>query len=91
MFLDHFSIRLFPEKVPKSDIRQYFSDFTGDHLSVRDVQFFLADKFENSRKDRARPFFYHFTTAVDTENIRRVFKDVRESILEQNLKALMMQ
>uniref|UniRef100_A0A1I7XMV9 G-protein alpha subunit n=1 Tax=Heterorhabditis bacteriophora TaxID=37862 RepID=A0A1I7XMV9_HETBA len=79
------------EKVPKSDIRLYFSDFTGDNLSVRDVQFFLIDKFENSRKDRARPFFYHFTTAVDTENIRRVFKDVRESILEQNLKTLMMQ
>lgn len=79
------------EKVPKSDIRQYFADFTGDHNSLRDVQFFLVDKFENCRRDRRRPFFYHFTTAVDTENIRRVFKDCRETILEQNLKALMMQ
>ncbi|PIO68198.1 g-protein alpha subunit, partial [Teladorsagia circumcincta] len=66
---------LLKEKVPKSDIRQYFSDFTGDHLNVRDVQFFLVDKFETSRKDRARPFFYHYTTAIDTENIRRVFID----------------
>ncbi|CAD6197298.1 unnamed protein product [Caenorhabditis auriculariae] len=82
---------LLEEKVPKSDIRQYLDDFTGDHLSVRDVQFFLVDKFEASRKDRARPFFYHFTTAVNTDNIRRVFKDVRESILEKNLEALMMQ
>ncbi|UMM39258.1 hypothetical protein L5515_016392 [Caenorhabditis briggsae] len=82
---------LLQEKVPKSDIRQYFTDFTGDHTLVRDVQFFLVDKFEASRRDRARPFFYHFTTAVDTENIRRVFRDVRESILEQNLKTLMMQ
>ncbi|RCN34193.1 hypothetical protein ANCCAN_19968 [Ancylostoma caninum] len=79
------------EKVPKSDIRQYFSDFTGDHRSVRDVQFFLVDKFETSRKDRARPFFYHYTTAIDTENIRRVFVDVRDTILQQNLKSLMMQ
>lgn len=60
-------------------------------IQVRDVQFFLVDRFENSRKDRARPFFYHFTTAVDTENIRRVFRDVRETILEQNLATLMMQ
>ncbi|CAI5455196.1 unnamed protein product [Caenorhabditis angaria] len=82
---------LLKDKVPKSDIRQYFTDYTGDHLSVRDIQFFLVDKFEASRRDRARPFFYHFTTAVDTENIRRVFRDVRESILEQNLKTLMMQ
>ena len=33
---------LLKEKVPKSDIRQYFADFTGDHLSVsisfRDIQ-----------------------------------------------------
>jgi hypothetical protein len=79
------------EKVPKSDIRQYFADFIGDHRSVRDIQFYLLDKFESARKDRKRPFFYHFTTAVDTENIRRVFKDCRESILEQNLKTLMMQ
>ncbi|KAK6765195.1 hypothetical protein RB195_025223 [Necator americanus] len=82
---------LLKEKVPKSDIRQYFSDFTGDHTSVRDVQFFLVDKFETSRKDRARPFFYHYTTAIDTENIRRVFVDVRDTILQQNLKSLMMQ
>ncbi|VDM63005.1 unnamed protein product [Angiostrongylus costaricensis] len=82
---------LLKEKVPKSDIRQYFSDFTGDHLCVRDVQFFLVDKFETSRKDRARPFFYHYTTAIDTDNIRRVFIDVRDTILQQNLKSLMMQ
>ncbi|CAI4225653.1 unnamed protein product [Auanema sp. JU1783] len=81
---------LLKEKHQTSDIRQYFSDFQGDHMSLRDVQYFLVDKFESSRKDRARPFFYHFTTAVDTENIRRVFKDVRETILEQNLQSLMM-
>ncbi|VDD88913.1 unnamed protein product [Enterobius vermicularis] len=82
---------LLEKKVPKSDIRQYFADFTGDHRSVRDVQYFLVDKFEKSRREKRRPFFYHFTTAVDTENIRRVFKDCRETILEQNLKTLMMQ
>ncbi|MFH4976313.1 hypothetical protein AB6A40_003022 [Gnathostoma spinigerum] len=82
---------LLEKKVPKSDIRQYFADFTGDHRSLRDVQYFLIDKFEGCVKDKCRPFFYHFTTAVDTENIRRVFKDVRESILDQNLKTLMMQ
>ncbi|VDK88633.1 unnamed protein product [Litomosoides sigmodontis] len=82
---------LLEEKVSKSDIRQYFADFAGDHNSLRDVQFFLVDKFEKCRRDRRRPFFYHFTTAVDTENIRRVFNDCRETILEQNLRALMMQ
>ena len=30
--------------------------------------------------------FPHFTCATDTENIKRVFKDVREHVLEENLK-----
>ncbi|CAJ0946992.1 unnamed protein product, partial [Mesorhabditis belari] len=79
------------EKVPKSDIRKYFSDFNGDHRNVRDVQYFLVDKFERSRKERHRPFFYHFTTAVDTENMRRVFRDVKEVILKRNIEQLNMQ
>lgn len=74
--------------MPKSDIRQYFADFRGDHRSISDVQFFIVDKFEACRRNKSRPFFYHFTTAVDTENIRLVFKDCRETILEQNLKSL---
>uniref|UniRef100_A0AC35G5S8 Uncharacterized protein n=1 Tax=Panagrolaimus sp. PS1159 TaxID=55785 RepID=A0AC35G5S8_9BILA len=79
------------KKVPRSDIRKYFTDFTGDHTSPKSVQLFLLDKFEKSRRDRTVPFFYHFTTAIDTDNIRRVFEDCRQSILEQNLKTLMMQ
>lgn len=30
--------------------------------------------------------FPHFTCATDTENIKRVFQDVREHVLEENLK-----
>ena len=33
-----------------------------------------------------RRIFAHFTQATDTENIKRVFNDVREHVLEQNLK-----
>lgn len=34
----------------------------------------------------SRRIFAHFTQATDTENIKRVFNDVREHVLEQNLK-----
>lgn len=70
----------------KQDVK--WIDWNGDCLQVR---YYLLSMFESSRKDRKRPFFYHFTTAVDTENIRRVFQDCRAIILEQNLKSLMMQ
>uniref|UniRef100_A0A0N5BP33 Guanine nucleotide-binding protein alpha-12 subunit n=1 Tax=Strongyloides papillosus TaxID=174720 RepID=A0A0N5BP33_STREA len=79
------------EKLTQSNIKNYFADFNGDPLKLHDVQCFIIDKFEKTRQDRYRPFFYHFTTAVDTENIRRVFRDCRETILEMNLKMLNMQ
>ncbi|CEF60383.1 G-protein alpha subunit, group 12 family and Guanine nucleotide binding protein (G-protein), alpha subunit family and G protein alpha subunit, helical insertion domain and P-loop containing nucleoside triphosphate hydrolase domain-containing protein [Strongyloides ratti] len=79
------------EKLPQSNIKNYFADFKGDPLKLNDVQCFIIEKFEKTRQDKYRPFFYHFTTAIDTENIRRVFKDCRETILEMNLKMLNMQ
>lgn len=79
------------EKVTKSDIRHYFPQFVGDSLNYKDVQQFLMNLFDSARRDQNRAYFYHFTTAVDTENIRRVFQDCKEVILEQNLKSLLMQ
>jgi len=82
---------LLTEKVSYSDIRQYHPDFTGNHRSVDDVQKYILDRFDQTRRDRSRKFFYHYTTAIDTENIRRVFRDCKEIILEENLRSLMLQ
>ncbi|KAK4307406.1 hypothetical protein Pmani_020835, partial [Petrolisthes manimaculis] len=38
-----------------------------------------------------RPLFHHFTTAVDTENIKVVFNSVKDTILQRNLETLMLQ
>ena len=40
----------------------------------------------NAEESEDRRIFAHFTQATDTENIKRVFTDVREHVLEQNLK-----
>ncbi|KHJ48182.1 guanine nucleotide-binding protein alpha-12 subunit family protein, partial [Trichuris suis] len=79
------------EKIDQSDIGKYFPNFTGDCKRLADVQLFLLDLFESVRANRSQPFFYHFTTAIDTDNIRRVFRDCKEIILDRNLKTLMMQ
>ena len=36
------------------------------------------------------PLFHHFTTAVDTQNIKVVFNSVRDTILRKNLELLML-
>lgn len=39
----------------------------------------------SSRGPRSRRLFSHYTCATDTQNIRKVFKDVRDSVLARYL------
>lgn len=82
---------LLAEKIKRVSIKDYFPQYGGDPNSLEEVQRFLLSLFDSRRKERAKPLFHHFTTAVDTENIKFVFKAVKDTILEDNLKALMLQ
>jgi len=81
---------LLEQKLPRSDIRQYFFDFRGNERSLKSVQNYLLDKFDTVRRNRKEPLFCHFTTAIDTENVRKVFGDCQEAIRERNMDGLMM-
>ncbi|KAK1798308.1 hypothetical protein P4O66_007772, partial [Electrophorus voltai] len=83
---------LLEEKVNTVAITDYFSEYTGDPHSLEDVQKFLVACFRNKRRDQQqKPLYHHFTTAINTENIRLVFRDVKDTILHDNLKQLMLQ
>ncbi|TDH15802.1 hypothetical protein EPR50_G00013230 [Perca flavescens] len=82
---------LLVEKICTVDIRKNFPEFRGDHRRLEDVQAFLVQSFSRKRRNRGKPLFHHFTTAVDTENIRFVFHAVKDTILQENLKDIMLQ
>ncbi|XP_034646181.1 guanine nucleotide-binding protein subunit alpha-13 isoform X2 [Trachemys scripta elegans] len=83
---------LLEEKVQKVSIKNYFPEFEGDPHCLTDVQKFLVDCFRTKRRDQQqKPLYHHFTTAINTENIRLVFRDVKDTILHDNLKQLMLQ
>ncbi|XP_010013278.1 PREDICTED: guanine nucleotide-binding protein subunit alpha-13 [Nestor notabilis] len=83
---------LLEEKVKKVSIKDYFPEFEGDPHCLTDVQKFLVDCFRTKRRDQQqKPLYHHFTTAINTENIRLVFRDVKDTILHDNLKQLMLQ
>ncbi|KAJ3583834.1 hypothetical protein NHX12_015552 [Muraenolepis orangiensis] len=82
---------LLVDKIHTADIGKTFSEFRGDHRRLEDVQTFLVQSFSRKRRNRGRPLFHHFTTAVDTENIRFVFHAVKDTILQENLKDIMLQ
>ncbi|XP_033022738.1 guanine nucleotide-binding protein subunit alpha-12 [Lacerta agilis] len=82
---------LLVEKVKNVSIKKYFSDFRGDPHRLEDVQRYLVQCFDRKRRNRSKPLFHHFTTAIDTENIRFVFHAVKDTILQENLKDIMLQ
>lgn len=84
---------LLDKKVKSRDtnVRLYFPQFTGDPHSMKDVQNFILDMFVSVKRDPRKPLFHHFTTAVDTENIKVVFNAVKDTILHRNLESLMLQ
>jgi len=97
-------VDLLKEKVGRSNIEEYIEEFSdvesvravapafgGDPTSLEDVKLFVLYFFLSSRRNPAKPLYHHFTVATDTNNIRMVFKDVRDTILKKNLDALLLQ
>ncbi|XP_013786049.1 guanine nucleotide-binding protein subunit alpha homolog [Limulus polyphemus] len=84
---------LLQEKLEKreSNIAHYFPRFMGDPHRLEDIQIFLLKMFEGVIRDKRRQIYHHFTTAVDTENIKVVFNAVRNTILQKNINQLMLQ
>ncbi|XP_061564841.1 guanine nucleotide-binding protein subunit alpha-13-like [Cololabis saira] len=83
---------LLEEKVKSVPVKDYFSDYTGPEHSLPDIQAFMVECFRAKRRDTTqKPLYHHFTTAINTENIRLVFRDVKDTILHDNLKQLMLQ
>lgn len=78
-------------------------NFKGDPLNLTDVQTFFRDLFYRAAQYRMKPdgkgyegrddlgIYHHFTVAIDTDNIKRVFDDVRDMVLKENMDQLMLQ
>ncbi|XP_042317617.1 guanine nucleotide-binding protein G(olf) subunit alpha isoform X1 [Sceloporus undulatus] len=85
----------------KSKIEDYFPEFArytvpedatpdaGEDPKVTRAKFFIRDEFlriSTSTGDGKHYCYPHFTCAVDTENIRRVFNDCRDIIQRMHLR-----
>ncbi|KAG5279463.1 hypothetical protein AALO_G00078060 [Alosa alosa] len=85
----------------KSKIEEYFPEFaryttpddatpeSGEHPRVTRAKYFIRDEFlriSTASGDGRHYCYPHFTCAVDTENIRRVFNDCRDIIQRMHLR-----
>lgn len=82
---------LLEEKIKHISIADYFPEFQGNPRDIQSVKTFELYLFDSRRRERMKPLFHHFTTAIDTENIKHVFQDVKDTILHDNLRSLMLQ
>uniref|UniRef100_A0A1A8FRE5 Guanine nucleotide binding protein (G protein), alpha 13b n=1 Tax=Nothobranchius korthausae TaxID=1143690 RepID=A0A1A8FRE5_9TELE len=83
---------LLEEKVKIVAFKDYFPEYTGEEHDLSGVQDFMVDCFRAKRRIVSqKPLYHHFTTAINTENIRLVFRDVKDTILHENLIQLMLQ
>lgn len=91
LFLNKYDLLKKKVKNPETDIRWYFPQFKGNSHSMDDVQKFILYLFTSVKRDPKKALYHHFTTAVDTENIKIVFYSVKDTILHRNLENLMLQ
>ncbi|XP_050723295.1 guanine nucleotide-binding protein subunit alpha homolog isoform X2 [Eriocheir sinensis] len=93
LFLNKTDLLIQKIRSRQSNLAHYFTDFVGNPHDERCVQQFILHKFVEQRRgdNTRRPLFHHFTTAVDTENIKVVFNSVKDTILQRNLETLMLQ
>ncbi|XP_018319087.1 guanine nucleotide-binding protein subunit alpha homolog [Agrilus planipennis] len=91
LFLNKYDLLLKKVANPETDIRWYFPQFSGNSHSIQDVQKFILAMFTGVKRDPKKALYHHYTTAVDTENIKVVFNSVKDTILTRNLEILMLQ
>jgi len=77
---------LFREKIKHTDLRVAFSDYHGgdDYEVARD---FITNKFK-SLNTRHHQIYSHVTTATNTDNIKMVFTDVKNILMQKDLERL---
>eukprot|EP01134_Creolimax_fragrantissima_P006687 CFRG6687T1 len=76
---------LLEEKIKVSDMGDYFDDYDGGK-DFENAKSYIKKRFlDIGRATETRRLYPHFTIATDTENIKRVFNDVKDIILHFHL------
>uniref|UniRef100_A0A3Q0S7C7 Guanine nucleotide-binding protein subunit alpha n=1 Tax=Amphilophus citrinellus TaxID=61819 RepID=A0A3Q0S7C7_AMPCI len=77
---------LLEEKIQQSHLKTYFPDYNGPKQDAESAKKFILQMYVGLHTDRHKPLYSHYTCATDTENIRIVFKSVKDTLLQENLE-----
>ncbi|KAM9734962.1 guanine nucleotide-binding protein G(q) subunit alpha-like isoform 2-T2 [Menidia menidia] len=77
---------LLEEKIVTSHLATYFPDFQGPQGDAESAKKFILKLYVERHNEHPKPMYSHYTCATDTENIRVVFKAVKDTLLQDNLE-----
>eukprot|EP00761_Pharyngomonas_kirbyi_P014571 gb/GECH01014601.1/.p1 GENE.gb/GECH01014601.1/~~gb/GECH01014601.1/.p1 ORF type:complete len:359 (+),score=84.59 gb/GECH01014601.1/:1-1077(+) len=77
---------LFKKKIQHTDLKVCFSEYEGGCNYDAAIEF-LEQKFRELDKSNQREIYTHVTCATDTDNIKKVFDDVKSILLHSILES----
>ena len=77
---------LLEEKIMYSHLKDYFPEYDGPQKDAITAREFIRSMFVALNPDTSKIIYPHLTCATDTENIRFVFEDVKNSIVINNIE-----
>ncbi|KAF2140670.1 uncharacterized protein K452DRAFT_319565 [Aplosporella prunicola CBS 121167] len=85
-------VDLFREKLTAghSPINKHFPDYYGKPNDIEAGQEFFANKFRNLVRQPKKEVYVHYTTATDTDLLKKTMASVQDMIVQRNLNALIL-
>ncbi|XP_026887527.2 guanine nucleotide-binding protein subunit alpha-11-like [Electrophorus electricus] len=78
------------EKIKTSDLQSYFTGFRGKKRDADAAKDYIRELYKEQavshEKKESKSIYSHFTCATDTNNIRNVFSDVKDTVLIKSLQ-----
>ncbi|KAM3836003.1 guanine nucleotide-binding protein subunit alpha-14-like, partial [Diretmus argenteus] len=82
---------LLEEKITHSHLADYFPAYTGPQRDAEAAKKFILQMYVQQHVGHQKSLYNHFTCATDTENIRIVFKAVKDTLFRDNLEKFNLQ
>ncbi|KAJ3445492.1 gtp-binding protein alpha subunit [Anaeramoeba flamelloides] len=76
---------LFREKIKKVDLNVCFEDYEGG-CDYEDALEYIKNKYTSGLENESQQIYSYTTCATDTENVRKVFVAIKDTILESQAK-----
>ncbi|XP_051930812.1 guanine nucleotide-binding protein subunit alpha-11-like [Hippocampus zosterae] len=79
------------DKILTSDLKKYFPGFTGRRQDAEEAKKYIQKLYRQQTnnpdsKEEGKSLYLHHTCATDTDNIRKVFSDIKDTVLLRSLK-----